>query len=25
MKSYTTEKGRYLHPYATADEIAMQK
>jgi len=25
MKSYTLEKGRYLHPYATADDIAGQK
>jgi ferredoxin len=25
MKSYTTERGRYLHPYATAGEIAEQK
>lgn len=25
MKSYTTERGRYKHPYATADDIAEQK
>jgi ferredoxin len=25
MKSYTGEKGRYLHPYATARDIARQK
>ncbi|MBN2440342.1 MAG: EFR1 family ferrodoxin [Spirochaetales bacterium] len=25
MKSYTKEKGRYLHPYASGDDIAQQK
>ncbi|MBN1649146.1 MAG: EFR1 family ferrodoxin [Spirochaetales bacterium] len=25
MKSYTTERGRYPHPYATSEEIAEQK
>lgn len=25
MKSYTNEKGRYIHPYATANDIAQQK
>jgi ferredoxin len=25
MKSYTSEKGRYLHPYASARDIAQQK
>lgn len=25
MKSYTNERGRYLHPYATAYDIAQQK
>jgi len=25
MKSYTIERGRYLHPYATANDIAQQK
>ena len=25
MKSYTTERGRYPHPYATSKDIALQK